>query len=152
MIYFSMRLLTVLKTRKGKPINFAAYALKIKQLCRKHHIDLLYLFGSYASGKLSNLSDLDIAFYSKHSVDEFKVLPELQALFEEEAIDFVNLKNAPLPLIHRVLKGKCLYVSSLNVKIEFETHIESLYFDTAHLREEYFVNMMERIEHGAFGT
>lgn len=147
-----MRLLRVLKTRKGKPIHFLAYASKIEQLCKKHHIDLLYVFGSYASGTSGSLSDLDIAYYSKHDVDEFKILPELQNIFDEEAIDFVNLKKAPLPLIHRVLKGQCLYASSVKVKIEFEINTENLYFDTAPLREEYFENMMERIAHGAFGA
>ena len=147
-----MRLLNVFKTRKGKPINFTAYAPQIEQLCKKHRIDILYLFGSYASGTSGSMSDLDIAYYSKNSVDEFKVLPELQKTFEEEAIDLINLKNAPLPLLHRVLKGQCLYASNIKVKIEFEINAESLYFDTAPLREEYFENMMGRIEHGVFGA
>lgn len=147
-----MRFLPVLKTRKGKPINFTALDSKIEKLCKKYKIDLLYLFGSYATKSTGTLSDLDLAYYSQHKVKELDFLAELQELFEEEAIDLVNLKNAPLPLIHRVLKGKCLYASSIKVKIEFESHAESLYFDTAPLRKEYFTHMMERIEHGTFGT
>ncbi len=147
-----MRLLKVLKTRKGKPIDFTASAPEIERICKKYRLDLLYVFGSYASGEPSSLSDLDLAYYSRHPIDELSLLPKFQALFEEEAIDLVNLKKAPVPLIHRVLKGTCWYARSLKVKIGFETSAESIYFDTAPLREEYFEKMMERIEHGAFGA
>ncbi len=147
-----MRFLPVLKTRKGKPLNFTAFDSKIEKLCEKYKIDLFYVFGSYASGKTGLLSDLDLAYFAEHKVDESQFLPELQQLFEEEAIDLVNLKSAPLPLIHRILKGKCLYARSIKVKIEFETHVDALYFDTAPLRKEYFTHMMKRIEHGTFGT
>lgn len=147
-----MRFLPILQTRKGKPINFTALDSKLEKLCKKYKVDLFYAFGSYTSGKTSTLSDLDLAYYSEHKVKELDFLAELQELFEEEAIDLVNLKKALLPLIHRILKGKCLYASSIKVKIEFETHVDALYFDTAPLRKEYFTHMMKRIEHGTFGT
>lgn len=147
-----MRFLPVLQTRKGKPINFTALDSKIEKLCKKYNIDLLYVFGSYATKSTSTLSDLDLAYYSEQKVKELEFLSELQELYEEEAIDLVNLKSAPLPLIHRILKGKCLYASSIKVKIEFEIHVDALYFDTAPLRKEYFTHMMKRIEHGTFGT
>ncbi len=147
-----MRFLRVLKTRRGKPIDFAASEPKIEKLCRKYKVNLFYVFGSYAGGNPGTLSDLDLAYYSKHKVKELEFLAELQELYEEEAIDLVNLKKTPLPLIHRVLKGKCIYASDIKVKIEFETHADALYFDTARLRKEYFTHMMERIKHGTFGT
>jgi len=147
-----MRFLPVLKTRKGKPINFAALDSRIEKLCTKYNIDLFYVFGSYAGGNTTALSDLDLAYYSKKKVAESSLLGELQDLFEEEAIDLVDIRNASLPLRHRIFKGKCLYASSIQVKIEIETRAEAEYFDTAPLREEYFEKMRERINCGAFGT
>ncbi len=147
-----MRFLQVWKTRKGKPLNFKALERPIEAICKKFHLDLFYLFGSYASGKAGHLSDVDVAYLSSHKVDQLKLLPELQKLFAEEAIDLVDLQRAPITLTHQILKkGKCLYAKDLKTKIGFETSRECEYFDTASLREVYFHHMLKRIAHGTYG-
>jgi len=116
---------------------------------------LLYLFGSYALGYANRLSDLDIAFLPKEEFNLDKtlnLLAELQTIFQEEAIDLVDLSKAPLTLIHRVLKeGRCLYACNLRKKIEFESKNETLYYDTAPLRKDYFSALERRIKNGTFG-
>lgn len=139
-------------TRKGKKIDFPVIEEKISNMCTKFAVDLLYVFGSYASGKMSELSDLDIAFFAKKKIDELELLAQLQQFFEEEAIDLVNLKDAPAHLVHRVLRdGKCLYASDLKLKIDFESKKESEYFDSQWLREDYFKEMVRRVEDGTYG-
>lgn len=148
-----MRFIRTLKTRKGKPIDFTHLEPRLLALCKKFDLELLYIFGSYAQGKADLLSDVDIAYYTTKKVNPLKLLPELEDLFEEEAIDLVNLRQASLPLIHRVLKyGKCLYAKDLKIKIQFETEAECHYFDTAPLRQTYFASMLQRIKHGTFGV
>ncbi len=148
-----MRFIRTLKTRQGKPLDFTRLEPSIVSLCRKFNLDLLYIFGSYAQGNADLLSDLDIAYYSTEKINVLKLLQELEDLLGEEAIDLVDLRQASLPLIHRVLKyGKCLYAQDLKTKIQFETEAECHYFDTAPLRRTYFADMLGRIEDGTFGS
>ena len=147
-----MRFVNVLKSRGGKPLNLEETEKRITDLCKQFGIDLFYIFGSYAGYIPDKLSDVDVAYLAGGEVDELKLIVELQAIFEDEAIDLVNLKRAPLPLIHRILReGKCLHAGSSGKRVDFETRAEAAYWDTKWLREEYLKKMVERIENGTFG-
>lgn len=148
-----MRFIRGGKSRKGKPINFSRIEPAIEQLCKRHKLQLFYLFGSYASGKPGSLSDIDLAFLSAKDIDVLALLAEVQDLFKEEAIDLIDLRKAPPAFIHQILKkGKCLYAKDLRTKIFFETRAECVYYDTAPLRSLYFQKMLERITHGTYGS
>jgi len=150
-----MRFFKVMKSRNGKMINLNEIKPKINEVCQKFNIILLYLFGSYATGEAYGLSDLDIGFFPYKKFDLDKVLSlssKLQDIFEEEAIDLVDLSRAPITLIHRVIKeGRCLYGKDLRRKIEFEIKNEAFYYDTEPLRKEYFGALERRIIDGTFG-
>lgn len=150
-----MKFINTLKSRNGRPVDFEEVEFGIEDICKRFNILLLYIFGSYASSGADKLSDLDIAYLPARKLDLDKtldLLSELQDIFEEEAIDFVDINTAPLALTHRILRdGKCLYASSLAIKIEFEMKREHLYYDTIPLRREYFEAMKRRIENGSFG-
>ena len=150
-----MRFIKVLKSRKGKAINLREIELKVKDLSERFNILLLYVFGSYASNNASMLSDLDVAFLPERKFNTYSILSlvgELQDIFEEEAIDLVDLSKVPLTLIHRVFKeGKCIYARDLRTKIEFESRKENLYYDAEHLRKEYFDALKKRIKDGTYG-
>jgi predicted nucleotidyltransferase len=150
-----VRFLTILKTRKGRPLNLEKLEPLIGEVCQKYGLSLFYLFGSYASAQTSKLSDLDVAVLGEQVLELDRLLDltgELQQILEEEAVDLIDLRKAPLPLIHRVLKeGKCLYARDLRTKIENEMRWESLYFDTVPLRREHFESLKKRLKDGAFG-
>lgn len=150
-----MKFLKTLKSRNGKEINFSKLGPEIEELCVEFRIKLMYIFGSYAFGKAGKLSDLDIAYLPerKFSLDKtIELISKLQNIFDEEAVDIVDLNSAPLTLIHRVLKvGRCVYAEDLRTKVEFEMRAESLYFDTEPLRREYFEVLLRRIKDGTFG-
>jgi len=81
-----------------------------------------------------------------------RLICQFQEVFGEETIDIVDLREAILPLIHRIIReGKCLYAKSLRTRIEFEMTKEALYFDTLPLRKEYFKILIRRIKDGSFG-
>lgn len=149
-----MRFYSVLKSRKGRQINFKKIEKEIGKICKEYKILLFYIYGSYAKGNPTKLSDIDLAYlpFSDLSYQEENQLREkLIDIFEDEAIDLVNLKKVPLTLIHRILKeGRCLYANDLKIKIEFETEKENEYFDTYWIRKEYFDKMLEKIENGSF--
>lgn len=148
-----MRFYSVLKTRNARPINLGKIEREIEKICRKFNILLLYLYGSYATGKQTKLSDIDIAYLPSKKLslkEEIDFLKKIEEIFEDEGIDLIDLNKAPLTLIHRVLKeGKCLYAKNLGIKIEFETKKEIEYLDTFWMRKEYFEKMVERIENGS---
>lgn len=150
-----MRFLRVLKSREGRPIDFNNVEAPIEALCHKYGLLLLYVFGSYARAEAGKLSDLDIAILPETgfpSHDLVDIIADLQDLFQEEAIDLVDLREAPLTLIHQVLKkGKCLYARDLATKIEHEVRWEKLYFDTEPLRRERFAALERRLRDGTFG-
>lgn len=64
-----MKFLKVLMTRDGKPIDFEKISSDIEKICKKFQIELLYIFGSYASNIADRLSDLDLAYLSKGEFD-----------------------------------------------------------------------------------
>ena len=148
-----MRFYSVLKSREGKPIDFKKVEKNVKEICKNFKISLFYIYGSYVRGNPWKMSDIDLAYLSQKNLSwekESKLREELEEIFEDEAIDLVNLKNAPLTLIHRILKeGKCLYAVDLRTKIDFETKKESEYLETEWMRKEYFEKMIKKIENGS---
>ena len=150
-----MRFIRTFKSRDGKPIDFREAEASIKKVALDFNIALMYIYGSYASGRGSKLSDLDIGFltHGQISLDEqLSLLGILQDIFEEEAIDLVDFSRAPLTLIHRALKeGRCIYARSLSEKVDFEVRHECLYLDAEPLRREYELFLTRRIEDGTFG-
>jgi hypothetical protein len=98
---------------------------------------------------------LDIAVLAEHELSPIELLDlteGLQAIFEEEAIDLIDLRKVPLTLIHRVLRdGRCLYARDLGTRIEHEMKWETLYFDAEPLRKESFAALARRLDNGTFG-
>ncbi len=157
-----MRFFETALTRAGRPVNLDEIAPMIKKVAEEYDLALVYLYGSYAKNTAGKLSDLDIAFLpvksNKSRENNFKfdkragLLARLEDIFEEEAIDLVNFTEAPPSLIHRILKdGVCIYARGNSERLNFEIINESLYYDTAPLRKEYFANLRRKIEDGSFG-
>jgi len=147
--------LTVQQTRGGAPLDFMQVEPLIQQLSEQYRLLLCYVFGSYAANNASTLSDLDIAVLADHELTLKELLDlteKLQSIFQEEAIDLVDLRKVPLTLIHRVLRdGRCLYARDLGTKIEHEMRWETLYLDAEPLRKEAFAALEKRLESGTFG-
>jgi len=78
-----MRFLATLKTREGRPLNFEKLEPLIGGVCEKYGLSLFYLFGSYASGETSKLSDLDVAVLREQGVEAglLDLTGELQEIF-----------------------------------------------------------------------
>jgi predicted nucleotidyltransferase len=151
-----MKFIKVKKSREGKPIDFNEIEPEIEKLAEKFKLKLIYIYGSYAFNNAGKLSDVDIAILGENKLNldkKLKLLEALQEIFEEEAVDLVELSKVPLTLIHRILKeGKCIFTSDLATKIDFEVRNEHLYYDTQPLRKEYFEGLKKRIKDGTFGS
>ncbi len=112
---------------------------KLKEIFKDYpYIASAYLFGSHASGKVSPMSDLDIAILLKddapkgreliHKMDylAYRIEEALQA----KEVDLIELNNQGLIFVHNVLRtGKLIYDAVPDFRIRFVTKVISDYCD-----------------------
>lgn len=80
-------------------------------ISRKYKLSLIVLFGSYATGKVHNKSDKDIAVWTrKDNINELKLFYDFLNLYNSGNIDLLLLNRAdPLTQYEVAVKGKPLY-------------------------------------------
>jgi len=96
-----------------------------------------YLFGGLAKGRITPISDIDIAVYLKDIKDEgdifdikLELLTSLSEVLNTEEIDLVVLNNAPLPLKAKIIQNKKVLVDKdPNLRYSFESLTLREYFD-----------------------
>lgn len=110
----------------------------IYRLVNKYNIELIYIFGSYATNKNNENSDLDISVYLGGKSDGFiklEILDELVGIFQREDIDLVILNKVDIVLQFQVIKyGKVIYMKDLLTKVLYESKTMSFYMDMEHFR------------------
>lgn len=108
---------------------------KLKEL----GIDVVYLFGSYAEGVFSPLSDVDIGIiFEGKRVPQgaqagavYNILYDIFTdVFPGKNVDIVFLQKATLELCFDVIShGKPIYESSKEKRFDFEERISLMYAD-----------------------
>ena len=93
-----------------------------------------YLFGGIARGKLTPLSDVDIAIYISKDADileqKMEILGELMEQLETDEIDLVMLNTASLPLRARIIANKRVIIDKDPfLRHKFESLTLRKYFD-----------------------
>lgn len=113
-----------------------------ERLFRDYKIDLAYLFGSFAEGKVTPLSDFDIAVLLNPKVkkeDYFSVQSNLsddfRSILKTEIRVDVSILNSASPLLRQqvVAANSPLYVSDEDKKYQFEAKTLRDYEDVKHL-------------------
>ena len=117
-------------------------------LANRDDIVFAYLFGSYAEGKQTHLSDIDIAVYMKYDKQAFDqklgILNDLTKILETEEIDLVILNKAPISLLRKILANKIILIDkdphvrhafeSLNMRKGFDFS----FFENQILEQRFF--------------
>ncbi len=119
------------KSSFNKVSRLAAVAKHIKE------IDVLYLFGSAATKKISPLSDLDLAVLLNKKVPAEKYLDLRLSLIDRFArilgtseIDLIILNQATPLLAYEVVRiGKPLFERNRGERIDYTCKVFSIYFD-----------------------
>lgn len=98
--------------------------------------------GSVARGTASAESDVDVGLLYEQPPRTYREQPYLlQADLPERlgrAVDLVVLNDAPVDLVHRVLRdGVLLFDTNKSVRIAFEVKARNEYFDLLPHLEEY---------------
>jgi len=107
-------------------------------------VETAYVFGSVATGKDTNRSDIDIAVYLRESFESEKVfdkrisiLNNLTKMLGEET-DLVILNSAPSLLKYNVIsEGEIIYSSSKTRKAEIESKILREYLDRSFYEDRH---------------
>lgn len=115
-----------------------------------------YLFGSYARGHATPISDVDIAVLlpaetsNDHWFDlRMQLIDELQGLLHREAIDVVILNEAPLALSYRVLRdGKVLFCRDEQRRILYQADTVSRYLDFKPVIDRHEQALLSRAQRG----
>ncbi len=126
------------------PENINHLLPNVREYLNKHpKVVFAYLFGGLARGRVSPLSDVDIAIYTVDGADivqeKLEILGKLNDLLKTDEVDLVVLNTAPLPLAARIIKNKIILLD----KMPFTRHVfESLiireYFDFSRKEMDIF--------------
>ncbi len=137
--------------------EFFSAGLKFEQ---KNHenINLAYLFGSYAKGRITPLSDVDVGVLLDDKIDP-KVYFDIQLDLSDQLSSYLNkevevviLNRADPRLSYQVMKyGKIVFEKDRNLKADFERKALNIYFDLKPMFDFYEKKLLERIKEGRFG-
>ncbi len=96
---------------------------------------LVVLFGSWATGRGGQHSDLDLAFLPRNGMDETAVTSEVIRLTHWNEVDVVNLRHAdPLMAMQIAESGIVLFEADPSSFPEFRSLAFRRYVDTEKLR------------------
>ena len=112
---------------------------KIKKIGKKYNLKLILQHGSYATGKISHNSDLDIAVLGKKSIDFktlLKIYSDLSEVFgdnPERELDFKSLHKIDPLFRYQVAKYSRLLYGNLLDYNEFRAYGFRAYYDAKDL-------------------
>lgn len=116
------------------------------------YIIFAYLFGSYATGKVWAMSDIDIAVYvdPRKVNDLFKLklrlLGMLNDAFKTDKIDLVILNEAPPVLKYEILvKGILIFTKDKEIHTEFYLRATKEYFDFQYILDKNYEAVKEAL-------
>jgi len=128
-----------------------------KEICRRFHVKVVYLFGSFATGRQDGRSDLDLGVYFDQVMDRFELFARAalfqQALTSEENFPHpveVLILNEATPLVtYEVIKGgKVLFSEDEEWRVAFEVQSIKAYFDDLIFDAIYFEAFKRRLREG----
>jgi len=105
-------------------------------------VALAYLFGSYAYGKVSSSSDVDIAILLERCKEGLyssyrEIMLGIREALGTERFDLVLLNNAPPTLQFEVIsRGRLIFCRDEEVLNTFEMDVIRRFQDTAYLRKD----------------
>lgn len=122
---------------------------------KKYKIKFAYIFGSQATGRASENSDVDIAIYfSKNYTDVEEafvrgdIIEDGKAFFKKD-VDIVSLNNASLFLKYEVIHDGIIIMDN-DERTDFESLSLREYFDFKYYSDIYDKALIEKIRKGEF--
>ncbi|MET1159624.1 MAG: HepT-like ribonuclease domain-containing protein [Thermoprotei archaeon] len=108
---------------------------------KRSDILFAYIFGSRATGRYRDKSDIDIAIYTEKPL-RWREFVELALELEDSLgirVDLVDLRTAPLILAYEIISNGVVIIDRNREKrVEFETRILKEYLDLKPRLEKYY--------------
>lgn len=124
----------------------------IKKIALKYDLQLIYLFGSKATGRDTKVSDIDIAvLLNDREAYNLKnlildLIFDFSRVFCSDKIDLVILNKASLAVQYNVISdGEILYALNPETRYNYEVNLVSLYLDFKRYEDEYYKAMHKHI-------
>jgi len=141
----------------------AAKMEKLRSICNKHNIILLYLFGSQEKralqiinnsglvGSRDPMGDIDVgvvfsfdlSIIEKRYILYSGVFNDLEALFQGEKLDLVFLQECHSILQFEAIKGTCVFFKSEEIREQFEMNVLRRLPDFKYLLSSYEKEFLE---------
>lgn len=131
----------------------------LKTLFSQFPADLVYLYGSRASGNEDSRSDYDFGVLFEDNLKEKKRFDLRLELFgkiaselkvSSDIIDLVDLDEVPVLLQFNVIKGIAIYNKNEERRVSFETEVMRDYHDGHYYLDRYLKETLVKIEKGVF--
>ena len=112
---------------------------KSKEIADKYGLSFVALFGSQATGRTNQKSDIDIAVIRKHPInfdDRLKIIGDFSDMLKREDVEVVDLVSASPTLMYVVVRdGKLLYEEKENDFLNWKLYAIKIWMETAWLRD-----------------
>lgn len=125
----------------------------IEDISKKYKIKFAYIFGSQATGKATENSDIDIAVFFEEKYQPMEdafirgdIIEEGKVFFKKD-VDIVSLNNASLLLKYEVIHDG-IVIKNEKERADFESLSLREYFDFKYYSDIYDNAMIERIRKG----
>lgn len=126
-------------------------------LKRYDFINFSLLFGSYANNTNRELSDIDIAIYTKEEIDLLKIGMIISDLEESlnKKVDLVilnNLYKIDTKLAFNILDNhKIIFMNDKEEFIDFKVNTLKYYLDRKYMYDMFDKALLNRLDNGTFG-
>ncbi len=133
--------------------NKALLLKTASDIFKKYPVSFAYLYGSYATGVMSQFSDMDVGVYVERIFAEKCLDLELSLSLEIDtkldhcvASEVRIINNLPLSLVGEMItEGILIYSANESVRVDFETSVRRAYFDFLPVLHRYHNMYIEHI-------
>lgn len=109
---------------------------EIKSLALKNNLEFVAIFGSQATGRTHEKSDIDIAVISRDTINIPNLMQKMSEIFKKEDVQVINLAHASPTLMYAVVKdGKILYENGQDVFLNWKLYAIRIWMETKWLRD-----------------
>ncbi|GIV59414.1 MAG: hypothetical protein KatS3mg043_0503 [Rhodothermaceae bacterium] len=125
---------------------------RLRSVLERHPVRFGLLYGSYAAGRPTPVSDIDVAVYADRPEELLDVVVALEEAFSGHRVDVMNLKDKPALVYYEVLASGVSVLVRDPSFLEAETYrVMREYPDFQPIHERILADMARRIETGTYG-
>jgi predicted nucleotidyltransferase len=117
-------------------MNLESLKPRISEIAQKYSLDLVVLFGSQATGRIHEKSDVDLAVIGKRPPNRARLAIEFDQIFQRNDVEVIDLSRASPTLMREiVIEGKLLYEREPDLFFRWKLYAIKIWMETGWLRK-----------------